>query len=197
MYKLHSSEQPTGLLRACVRTSPPVAMIDSISDEVFRLSTETEDWWCRFHIILPLTMDGYWLFNVTCNDIWVIYVTVLRCPGLVGCWMFWGLTSISQSFSHISTWKQEIFQVARPGIKPRLSCSANHSATTTPRCPGGLKKKLYLRSGSQRHRHFVGFFNVPVQAPTWATLFIRLFRETAPFSRLLRHAGDTEDVFST
>ena len=30
------------------------------------------------------------------------------------------------------------------------------------RCAGGLKKKLYLRSGSQRHRHFVGFFNVPV-----------------------------------
>ena len=30
------------------------------------------------------------------------------------------------------------------------------------KCAGGLKKKLYLRSGSQRHRHFVGFFNVPV-----------------------------------
>ena len=29
------------------------------------------------------------------------------------------------------------------------------------RCAGGLKK-LYLRSGSQRHRHYVGFFNVPV-----------------------------------
>ena len=33
-------------------------------------------------------------------------------------------------------------------------------------CAGGLKKKLDLRSGSQRHRHFVGFFNVPIQAPT-------------------------------
>ena len=33
-------------------------------------------------------------------------------------------------------------------------------------CSGGRKKKyLDLRSGSQRHRHFVGFFNVPVQAP--------------------------------
>ena len=30
------------------------------------------------------------------------------------------------------------------------------------RCAGGLKKKLYLRSGSQRHRHFVWFFYVPV-----------------------------------
>ena len=34
-------------------------------------------------------------------------------------------------------------------------------------------------------------------AETGATLFIRIFRETAPFSRLLRHAGDTEDTFST
>ena len=34
------------------------------------------------------------------------------------------------------------------------------------RCAGGLKKKLDLRSGSQGHRHFVGFFNVPVLAPT-------------------------------
>ena len=27
---------------------------------------------------------------------------------------------------------------------------------TAHRCAGGLKKKLDLRSGSQRHRHFVG-----------------------------------------
>ena len=37
---------------------------------------------------------------------------------------------------------------------------------TAHRCAGGLEKKLDLRSGSQRHRHFVGFFNVPVLAPT-------------------------------
>ena len=37
---------------------------------------------------------------------------------------------------------------------------------TAHRCAGGLKKKYDLRSGSQRHRHFVGFFNVPVLAPT-------------------------------
>ena len=37
---------------------------------------------------------------------------------------------------------------------------------TAHRCAGGLKKKLDLRSGSQRHRHFVGFFNVPVLEPT-------------------------------
>ena len=32
-------------------------------------------------------------------------------------------------------------------------------------CAGG-PKKLDLRSGFQRHRHFVGFFEVPVLAPT-------------------------------
>ena len=37
---------------------------------------------------------------------------------------------------------------------------------TAHRCAGGLKKKYDPRSGSQRHRHFVGFFNVPVLAPT-------------------------------
>ena len=37
---------------------------------------------------------------------------------------------------------------------------------TAHRCAGGMKKKLYPRSGSRRHRHFVGFFNMPVQAPT-------------------------------
>ena len=37
---------------------------------------------------------------------------------------------------------------------------------TAHRCAGGLKKKYDLRSGSQRHRHFAGFFNVPVLAPT-------------------------------
>ena len=41
------------------------------------------------------------------------------------------------------------------------------------RCAGGLKKKLYLRLGSQRHRHFTGFFNVPVLDRHGTTLFIR------------------------
>ena len=30
-----------------------------------------------------------------------------------------------------------------------------------------LKRKLYLLSGSQRHRHFVGFFNMPVLHRHW------------------------------
>ena len=40
------------------------------------------------------------------------------------------------------------------------------------RCAGGLKKKLFLRSGSQCHRHYVGFFNVPVLHRHGTTLFI-------------------------
>ena len=51
---------------------------------------------------------------------------------------------------------------------------------TAHRCAGGLKKELYLRSGSQRHRHFVGFFNVPVQAPTLGQPFIYIFSEKPP-----------------
>ena len=66
---------------------------------------------CLFNTIQYVISEVNWLFNVTVNDISVIYVTAHRCAG-------------------------------------------------------GLKKKLDLRSGSQRHRHFVGFFNVPVLAPT-------------------------------
>ena len=60
-------------------------------------------------------------------------------------------------------------------------------------CRQDWRRKLYLRSDSQCHRHFVGFFNMPVQAPIRDQPFIRLFREIAPFSRLLRYAEDTED----
>ena len=90
--------------------------------------------------VLPMR-EWDWLFNVTANDISVIYVTAYRCAG-------------------------------------------------------GLKK-LDLRSDSQRHRHFVGFFNVSVQAPTQGHPFYTIIRETAQFSRLLRHDEDTEDTFST
>ena len=67
---------------------------------------------------------------------------------------------------------------------------------TAHRCVGGLKKKLDLRSGSQRHRHLVGFFNVPSKHRHGGPPFYTIIRETAQFSRLLRHAGDTEDIFS-
>ena len=62
------------------------------------------------------------------------------------------------------------------------------SQTCDGKCAGGLKK-LYLRSGSQRHRHFAGFFNVPVLHRHGTTLFRRWFRHTAPFSRLYDTLG--------
>ena len=39
---------------------------------------------------------------------------------------------------------------------------------TAHRCAGGLKKKLDLRSGSQRHRHFAGFFKMTVNCSVHA-----------------------------
>ena len=45
---------------------------------------------------------------------------------------------------------------------------------------GGMKK-MDLRSGSQRHSHFVGFFNVPIKSTDTGQIFLRLFRETAKF----------------
>ena len=39
------------------------------------------------------------------------------------------------------------------------------------RCVGGLKKKVGPTVGLPRHRHFVGFFNVPGQVPTRSALF--------------------------
>ena len=40
----------------------------------------------------------------------------------------------------------------------------------TYRCAGGLRKKLDLRSGSKRHRHFVGFFNTDT-GPTFLYVY--------------------------
>ena len=56
---------------------------------------------------------------------------------------------------------------------------------TAHRCAGRLKKNWDLRSGSNRHRHFVVLFNVSVQAPTRS----QLFSEKLPhFNRILRRA---------
>ena len=43
---------------------------------------------------------------------------------------------------------------------------------TAHRCASGLKKKVDLCVGSQRHRHFIGFFKVPVQHQHWAILTV-------------------------
>ena len=67
---------------------------------------------------------------------------------------------------------------------------------TAHRCADGLKK-LDLRSGSQRHRHFVGFFNVPVLAPTRDHLLYGDSDTPPHLVAFYDHAGDTEDTFST
>ena len=61
---------------------------------------------------------------------------------------------------------------------------------TAHRCVGGLKKKLDLCSmvGLPCHRHFVGFFNVSVQAPTQGQPFYAYSGKMPHFSHLLRHA---------
>ena len=46
-------------------------------------------------------------------------------------------------------------------------------------CAGGLNK-FDLRSGSQRHKHFVRFFNVPVQAPTRGQPFYTVIPRNRP-----------------
>ena len=47
------------------------------------------------------------------------------------------------------------------------------------KCAGGLRK-LDLRSGSQRHRNFVGFCNVPVQATTQGHSFYMVIPTQRP-----------------
>ena len=50
------------------------------------------------------------------------------------------------------------------------------------------RRSLTFGRGCQRHRHFVGFFNVPVQAPTRDQPFYGYSEKPPQFSRLLRHA---------
>ena len=88
--------------------------------------------------IFCLEVRWNWLFNVTINDISVIYVTAHRCAG-------------------------------------------------------GLKKKLDLRSGSQRHRHFVGFFKRARPRTDTGTPFLYGDSDTPPhLVAFYDHAGDTE-----
>ena len=57
---------------------------------------------------------------------------------------------------------------------------------TTHRRTGGLKKKLNLRSGSQRQRHFVGF---SLQAPIRAILFTVISRNRPIYSSFTTRLG--------
>ena len=62
---------------------------------------------CKFHCSVRLYLYSdigpcITLYNILKYLFWWMFPV-----GMVG-WLFWGLTSISRSFSHISTWKQEI-----------------------------------------------------------------------------------------
>ena len=67
-------------------------------------------------------------------------------------------------------------QMRISGIEP----SSVILSQTAHRCVGELKKTFDLRSGSQRHRHFVGFFNVSVQAPTRGQPFHTVIQRNRP-----------------
>ena len=54
------------------------------------------------------------------------------------------------------------------------------------RCAGGLKKNWDLWSDSQRHRHFRGFFNMPIQVPTLGQPFYNYSEKLPHFSHLSR-----------
>ena len=104
---------------------------------------------------------GWFPIMASFTALWYLFSKSFKSgfPGGVWVWVYWCLTSqstIFQSYNYVTAHKS---------------------------CAGGLKKKLDLWLGSQRHRQFVGFFNVPVQTPT--TLFIRWFRHTAPFTDLV------------
>ena len=64
---------------------------------------------------------------------------------------------------------------------------------TVYRCTGGLKK-LDLRSGSPRYNYFVGFVNVPFQAPTRDHPFMVIPRNHPLSVAFFDSHGDTEDL---
>ena len=105
--------------------------------------------------------------------------------------LFWLRITDEGSVPEMRIWS--ILLIESIGVLRHMQRYFNYIVyVTAHRCAGGMKK-FDLRSGSQRHRQFVGFLNVSVQARIdTGPPFIRLFQETAPFSRLLRHAGDTE-----
>ena len=138
-------------------------------------STNLVDWFsCKWCTITMETLTGYnnnhvflWFELRSGSKVWPVRTVRVELS-----WIYWCFTSHATIFWSYM-WRH--------------------------RCAGGLKKKLklYLRSGSQRHRHFAGFFNVPVLHRHGTNLFYTVIPTHRPFSRLLRHAGDTEDVFST
>ena len=123
--------------------------------------------------ILFAVFDDYFISNRL--NIWTLYFVALN-----------GLLTYSAHIPHLSCvdrgiLTQYIKSRERHPIwqdfihsKPYCVCVLEFHVTCNDislymwrqKCAGGLKNELDLRSGSQRHRHFVGFFYVPVQAPT-------------------------------
>ena len=69
---------------------------------------------------------------------------------------------------------------------------------TAQRCAGGTEEEVRPTVGLPCHTHFVGFFNVPVLAPTRDHPFFTGDFDTPPnLVALYDHAGDTVDTFST
>ena len=109
-----------------------------------------------YRLMVPVTLEYRWSINTCISD------NITKNRSTEGC-------------SNLKVGKQ--FQDTGFNIRAELSwiwlfnvtfndISVIYMYVTEHRCAGGMKKKLNLQSGSERHRHFVGFFNVSVQAPT-------------------------------
>ena len=79
-----------------------------------------------------------------------------------------------------------------------VTCNGNSVIYVTAHiCAGRLKRRWDIRSGSNRQRHVVVFFNVSVHAPTRGQPFYGYSEKSAHLSRILRHAWDTEKLLSS
>ena len=87
-----------------------------------------------------------------------------------------------------------------PGsISGRISGCRHHGRpyVTAHRCADGLKKKLELGSGSQRHRHVVGCLTCPSKHSHGANHFMVIPRNRSISVAFYDAHGDTEDLFSS
>ena len=85
---------------------------------------------------------------------------------------------VVKSSSRMSWWQQTT-QMSEWDWLLNVTCNdISVIYVTAHRCAGELKK-FFLRPGSQRHRFFVGFFNVPAQAPTRGQPFYMVIPKNA------------------
>ena len=89
-------------------------------------------------------------------------------------------TAFFNTWDNVSEWVSEWYWFLNVTCNDILVINV-----TVHKCAGGLKK-FDLRSGSQRHRYFVGFFNVPVQAPTRGQPLYGYSKKLSRFRHLLR-----------